>query len=92
MRVKVKFFSTFRGLFAVAEREVELKSGARVQDLLAIICDSDECRKQLFDESGRLRRDVKMLRKGKDIQILDELSSGLENGDVILMFPSIFGG
>jgi molybdopterin synthase sulfur carrier subunit len=92
MRVKVKFFAAFREIFGVTEKEVELGSKASVWDLLDALCDSNECRQKLFDDTGKIRRDVKMLRKGRHIQLLDELDSELEDGDLISMFPSMFGG
>ena len=92
MKVKVKFFAAFRELFGGEERELELDSRASVRDLLDVLCDSNECRQKLFDESGKLRRGVKMLKKGRHVQFLDEAHAELEDGDVITMFPSMFGG
>ncbi len=92
MKVRVKFFAALKEIFGVEEREIELESGASVQNLLHILCDSSECRQKILDEAGRLRRDVKMLKKGKRIQLVDETHSELEDGDVITMFPGMFGG
>ena len=92
MKVKVKFFAAFRELFGVEQREIELGSKASVQDLLNSLCDLNECRQKLFDDAGKIRRDVKMLRKGRHIQLLDELHTELEDGDVISVFPPMFGG
>jgi len=92
MRIKVKFFATFRDLFGGEEEEIELESGASVQDLLNVLCDSDRCRQEIFDESGELRRHVKMLKKGRHIQFLDGVHTELEDGDVITMFPPVGGG
>jgi MoaD family protein len=92
MKVRVKFFAAFREIFGAEEKEIELDSGAGVQDLLRILCDLGRCREKMLDETGRLRRDVKMLKKGKHIQLVDETSSGLEDGDVITVFPAMFGG
>jgi molybdopterin synthase sulfur carrier subunit len=92
MKVKVKFFAAFRELFGVEQKEIELASKASVRDLLNALCDSNECRQKLFDDTGRIRRDVKMLRRGRHIQLLEELHAELEDGDVISMFPPMFGG
>jgi molybdopterin synthase sulfur carrier subunit len=92
VKVKVKFFAAFRELFGVEEKQVELNSKASVRDLLDALCDSNECRQKLFDDAGGIRHDVKMLRKGKHVQLLDEPGSQLEDGDVISMFPPMFGG
>ena len=92
MKVKVKFFAAFRELFGSEEKEIELESGANIQDLLAVLCDSPKCRQRIFDEAGKLRRDVKMLKKGQHIQFLDGVHTELEDGDVIAMFPPMLGG
>ena len=92
MKVKVKFFAAFKELFGVEEKEVELNSKGSVRDLLNALCNSNECRQKLFKEDGEIRRDVGILRKGKHVQLLYELDAKLEDGDVISMFPPIFGG
>lgn len=92
MKIRVKFFAAFREIFGAEEREIELNSGAGVQDLLHILCNQKGCRQKILDEDGRLKRDVKMLKKGKHIQLVDETHSELEDGDVITMFPAMFGG
>jgi MoaD family protein len=92
MKVRVKFYAAFKEFFNAEERELELDGRARVGDLLAGLCDSEECRKKLFDESGNLRRDVKLLRKGDNVRFLDDVQTELIDGDVIVMFPAMLGG
>jgi molybdopterin synthase sulfur carrier subunit len=92
MKVRVKFFAAFREIFGAQEREIELDSGASVRDLLHVLCDRSGCREKILDEAGGLRRDVKMLKKGKHIQLVEETSTELEDGDVITVFPAMFGG
>jgi molybdopterin converting factor small subunit len=92
MKIRVKFFATFKELFGGDERTLELGSQAGLPDLINILCDSRaECHKALLDDSGKLRRDIKLMKKGKDIEIMNETSQ-LRDGDVVLMFPTIFGG
>ena len=92
MKVRVKFYAAFKEFFDAEERELELNGRARVGDLLAGLCDSEECRKKLFDETGNLRRDVKLLRKGNNIHFLDDVQAELVDGDIIVMFPAMLGG
>ncbi len=92
MKVRVKFYAAFKEFFDAEERELELNGRARVGDLLAGLCDSEECRKKLFDETGNLRRDVKLLRKGSNIHFLDDVQAELVDGDIIVMFPAMLGG
>ena len=92
MRVKVKFFATFRETFGGEEREIELKSGATMHDLLQALCDTPQRQKRLFDESGKLRRDVKLIKSGRHITISKEEEATLVDGDMVSMFPPILGG
>jgi molybdopterin converting factor small subunit len=106
MKVKVKFFATFREVFG-AEKEIELESGSTIQDLLNVLCDSRRCRQKIFDRSGKLKPYIKILKngrniplfedtrielEGKRIQFLGGIHTELEDGDVVAIFPPVGGG
>ena len=92
MKVKVKFFAPFRDLFEKEEGEFELNSGPNVQGLLDFLCDSEERREKIFDDSGELRPHVRILINGLYIKTLDGTQTALEDGDEIAIFPPVAGG
>jgi molybdopterin synthase sulfur carrier subunit len=92
MKVRVKFFAAFKELFGYDAREVELEKGARIQDLLNLICDSSLARQSVFDPSGEIRRDVKILKKGSRVRFANGGQTKLREGDVIIIFPPLLGG
>ena len=92
MKVKVKFFAPFRELFGAKESEIELKGAPDVQELLNLLCDSDERRDKIFDQFGELSSYVMILKNRQPIQILDGVRTKLEEGDEIAIFPPVSGG
>ena len=63
MKIKVKFFATFRELFGAELRELELGSGTDIKELLNILCDSRRCHAAIIDSSGNLRPYIKVFDK-----------------------------
>jgi molybdopterin synthase sulfur carrier subunit len=92
MKVKVVFVAPFRELFGEGEREVGLNDGPRVKELLDLLCDSEERRDKLFDQSGELRAYVMILKNGQPISTLSGVQTVLEDGDEIAVFPPVTGG
>ncbi len=92
MKVTVKFFAGLRELFGMDETRVELENASDVQTLLNILCNSDESRQKILDESGGLRQNIILLKNGRHITYLDGIKTKLEDGDEIAMFPPVGGG
>lgn len=92
MKVKVIFFAPFRELFNTSESEVELRGAPNVQELLDILCDSDERREKIFDDSGKLRPYLTILINGQFIRTLNGVQTELKEGDEVAIFPPVAGG
>jgi len=92
MKVRVRFFATFRELFGGGEKEVELEDGSTIQELLNLLCDSRQRRRGMSDRSDKLRPYIKILKNGRSIQFLGGIHTELDDGDVVAIFPPVGGG
>jgi molybdopterin synthase sulfur carrier subunit len=79
MRVRLRFFASFRMLTGVAETELEVPEGTRTGDLLGLVREIYEG----FDEKTVLYA-VNGEYVGEDV--------GLEEGDAVAFFPPVSGG
>lgn len=91
MRIRVRFFATMREAFQAREMDVEIGAGATVAGLLDKLCTSARKRAELF-EGRELKPFIIILKNGRHIQHLDGLATGLEDGDVVSIFPAVAGG
>ena len=92
MKIKVKFYATLKELFGAEVKEVELKDGSHIQDLLNLLCNSRQRSQGIFDQSGNISCYIKILKNGRYIEFLDGVHTELGEGDVVDMFPPMGGG
>jgi len=92
MKIRVKFFTTLRELFGAEEKEIELENGSDILDLLNILCDSSRRRQTIFDNSGKPKTYIQILKNRRPIQSLDGIHTKLGEGDVVGILPPVFGG
>jgi len=79
MRVRLRFFASFRMLTGVAETELEVPEGTRTGNLLDLVREIYEG----FDE-----KTVLYAVNGEYV----EEDVGLEEGDAVAFFPPVSGG
>jgi MoaD family protein len=91
MSVKIKFFAYFREVFAAKEKEIELKAGGTIREVLAVLCDSAERRTEIFDDD-KLKPHIVVMKNGAGIESFQGLETPLKDGDVLSVFPLMGGG
>ena len=92
MKVRVRFFAGLRDVFDRNEAVLELEDGADLSRLVAALCDTEERRKELLDESGSLREDIVILKGGRNIAYAAGGGTELTDGDELVISPMIGGG
>ncbi len=92
MKVKVRAFASFREIIG-REREMELKEGSTVADLLGdLAMASPRFKEAAFDDLGQLRDYVLLMKNRKRIDGVQDLKSELCDGDEVAVFPPVAGG
>jgi len=77
----------------IGRREMVLPEVTTVQHLLdLLIADHPEIGTALLDPAGALLPAVNILKNGRNIYFLNGLSTLLEEGDLIAVFPPVAGG
>jgi sulfur-carrier protein len=92
MTVRVKFLANFRELFGARDKDLTLPEGARLRDLLDVLCDSPERRAQILTPAGEIHPHAVIMMNGTPVQSLGGLEMPLEAGAVVAVFPFLGGG
>jgi len=93
LKINVKLRARFVELFGAKEKEVQIKNGATVRELLDGLCDSPERREKIFDNDRKnLRPYVAITKNGRFIIHLDWLETELSDGDNVEIFSMVSAG
>jgi molybdopterin synthase sulfur carrier subunit len=90
--VQVDFYATIKSAFGTQSMRIDLSPPATVGQLLESICQSCQRSEVILDGSGQLRKDITVLRNGRNIQFLNGPQTEMRNGDKIAIFPPVAGG
>ncbi|OPY51809.1 MAG: Small archaeal modifier protein 1 [Methanosaeta sp. PtaU1.Bin060] len=94
MKVHVRAFANFREILG-GDLSVDLEKGSTVGDLLESLCSSrqrQQLRSAIFDDAGRVREYVIIMKNRKDVSALRGLETVLEEGDEVAILPPVAGG
>ena len=92
MIIHVRSFASFRDILG-KELSLELKEGSNVKDLLDdLISTRQRLKSAVFDESGKVREYVILMKNRKNIESLGGLDTELAEGDEVAILPPVAGG
>jgi molybdopterin synthase sulfur carrier subunit len=92
MKVQVRAFANFREILG-RDLSVDVKDGSTVEDLLESLSSSrQQLRSAIFDDAGRVREYVIIMKNRKDVSALQGLETALEDGDEVAILPPVAGG
>ena len=92
MIVHIRAFANFRDILG-KDLDVEIKDGSTVKDLLDdLILSRESLRSAVFDESGKVREYVILMKNRKNIDNLAGLDTELSKGDEVAILPPVAGG
>ena len=92
MIIHVRSFASFRDILG-KELRVELKEGSTVKDLLDdLISTRQRLKSAVFDESGKVKEYVILMKNRKNIESLGGLDTELAEGDEVAILPPVAGG
>nr|MDO8098274.1 ubiquitin-like small modifier protein 1 [Candidatus Njordarchaeota archaeon] len=95
IKVKVRIFATFRDIVGIKETDLQLPSNDTIRSLVQTLSNKysqGKLEREVFDESGKVQKYVKILVNGRDIDFIDGPSTQLKDGDIVAMFPPVGGG
>ncbi|MBI2350538.1 MAG: MoaD family protein [Deltaproteobacteria bacterium] len=90
--MRVRFYAGLSDI--VGQKEIEMKFSGSVHDLLGKLCGKygDRLREAVFDDSGQVRKYLKFLVNGQNIEHLNGVLTELKDNDEMAVFLPIAGG
>jgi molybdopterin synthase sulfur carrier subunit len=92
MSVRIRFFARFREFFG-SEVTTEVEKSTPLTGLIRSVTNQNrEGHEAIFDEEGRFRRYVIVMKNGERIGISEAEMITVSDGDEIAIFPPVAGG
>jgi sulfur-carrier protein len=92
MIVRIRAFANFREILG-KDLSVEVKEGSTVKELLDdLISSRQRLKSAIFDESGKVKDYVILMKNRKNIETLKGLDTELSEGDEVAILPPVAGG
>jgi sulfur-carrier protein len=93
MKITVRAYATLREVIGARETALSLPPGETIKGLLENLCGTyPGLRGHLFDDAGRTKPHIIILKNGRNIASLQQLETPIAEDDVLALFPPVAGG
>lgn len=92
VKIEATFYGRLAKILQEDKKQVELANASNIRDLLEVLCHSREDREIIFEKDGNIRKEIVILRNGRNISFLNGLETELNAGDSVALFPPTHGG
>jgi len=93
MPLTLKFIGAMRQISGKTQLTVDFQEAMSLKDLVTKISqEMPQLQKNLNDEFNNSRSNVLMLINGREISVLNDLETKLNDGDEIVFIPVVHGG
>ena len=91
--MRVRFYGTLRHIVGASEVEAQRKPEDTVRDVLhGLLARFPGLSKGFLDDEGKLRLQVNIFVRGRNISFLDGLDTTFRETDDLAIFPPVAGG
>lgn len=91
-KVQVSFNGLLKDVFRLEKQQIDPNNAPNIRTLLESVCSSREARERIFDEHNDIRRNITILKNGRNILFLKGPDTQLGSGDSVALFPPTCGG
>ena len=93
MRLLVKTMGPYAKKFKFKKMNIEIPDGSTLQVLINLLSEKiPSFRSTVLNKDGSLYQTQKLLLNGYDVLVLQGKDTPLTDGDVVAIFPAVFGG
>ena len=94
MKIKVRFFTSLRGITGKNEDEIQSPNIINIEEFLARLSKKygREFTEYVYDEKGNVRTYIQILINGRGLNALQGFETKLKEGDTVAIFPPVGGG
>ena len=90
--VQVDFYAGMQQAFGGSSIRLTFDGRVTVSAVLEKIADSPQRREKIFDPAGAVRRELTLLKNGRNVNFIGGTAAEIESGDVLAVFPPVLGG